>query len=428
MVISVFGLGYVGCVSAACLARLGFQVIAVDVNSAKVDAANRGEPSVIEPGLDDLFKAGHRAGLIVATSDPADAIASADVVILAVGTPVGTDGQLDLSSLYAATQEIGLALRESGSTKTIIIRSTVTPGTVERVTRLLSEQSGKVAGVDFRVAVNPEFLREGSAIADFFSPPYILYGTPYPEVCDVMRHMYGGVAAEVRQVSVGTAEMIKYVNNSWHALKVAFANEIGAICREVGTSSHELMSVFADDTTLNTSRAYLRPGFAYGGACLPKDLSGLVALAASERVSVPILDSVRRSNREHVDRALELILQSGTKRVAMWGLAFKPETDDIRNSPALELAHRLVEADVEVVAYDSSVSLALSSGRATKSYRSALGAIDLVPHPVDLKRTADLLVVAKGGKGISDATELGLPILDLVGALPSLPVSNRLTW
>jgi GDP-mannose 6-dehydrogenase len=359
MRISVFGLGYVGSVSAACFAARGHEVVGVDSNPSKVKLVARGEPPVQEPGLPELLADTVRRGLLTATEDGELAVRDTDVSLICVGTPSAANGSLDTDALERVLETIGGALRKREGRHTVVIRSTTLPGTCDGlVVPVLERASGLRAGADFGVAVNPEFLREGSSVADFNDPGKIVIGELDASSGDVVASMYEGVPGAVFRVEPRVAEMAKYTDNAFHALKITFANEIGAACRAFGIDSHELMRITRSDTKLNISTAYLTPGFAFGGSCLPKDLRALLYATRREDLDLPLLESILPSNERQLARAVDLVMRSGRKRIGLFGLSFKPETDDLRESALVELAERLLGKGFDLKIYDPGVSLA----------------------------------------------------------------------
>jgi GDP-mannose 6-dehydrogenase len=363
MRISVLGLGYVGSVSAACLAARGNQVIGVDVNRTKVDLIARGQASVVEERIAELTAEVVRSGALRTTTDVAEAVTATEVSLVCVGTPSAANGSLSTAYLERVAEEIGRALATTDHYHTVVFRSTMLPGTcTELLIPILEKASGKTTGVDFGVAVNPEFLREGTSVRDFFEPPKTVIGEHDPASADLVAAMYAGLPGEVFRVPIAVAEMIKYADNAFHGLKIAFANEVGAICRALGVDSHQVMDVFLADRKLNVSPAYLRPGFAFGGSCLPKDLRGLVYAARRADVSVPLLSHVLPSNEEHLQRAFDLVTASGRRRIGLFGLSFKPGTDDLRESPLVELAERLLGKGYDLRIYDANVALSRLMG------------------------------------------------------------------
>jgi GDP-mannose 6-dehydrogenase len=355
--ISVFGLGYVGSVTAACFARLGHSVVGMDVNRAKVERINAGLSTVVEEGIAELTTRVVRDGTLRAVCDPLQAALETEVSLVCVGTPSRANGSIDLSHVERVCREIGTAIGQMKRRHTVVIRSTVLPGTVrERIVPALEESSGKRNGIDFGVAVNPEFLREGSSIRDFNAPPFTLIGAEDPETIGIVSRLYQHVDAPLYVTAIPVAETVKYACNSFHALKVGFANEIGRFCQSLGIDSHEVMRIFASDNKLNISAAYLRPGFAYGGSCLPKDLRALLYRAREGDVDLPLLNGLHESNRRHIERAIQLVLESGARQIAVIGLSFKPGTDDLRESPMVELIERLIGKGLKLAVFDQHVS------------------------------------------------------------------------
>ena len=358
MKISVFGLGYVGCVSAACLAARGNEVVGVDVNPTKIDLITRGHAPVVEERIGELTAEVVASGALRATTDVAAAIDATEISLICVGTPSAPNGSLSTTYLERVAEEIGGALKTATHRHTVVFRSTMLPGTcLELLVPILEKSSGKTAGVDFGVAVNPEFLREGTSVRDFFEPPKTVIGELDAASGDAVAALYEGLPGEIFRVPIPVAEVTKYADNSFHALKVAFGNEIGAICAALGLDSHKVMDVFLADTKLNISPAYLRPGFAFGGSCLPKDVRGLVYAAHRADVSVPLLSHLLPSNEEHLRRAYELVARTGKRKVGLFGLSFKPGTDDLRESPLVELAERLLGKGYDLRIYDANVSM-----------------------------------------------------------------------
>lgn len=356
MRITVFGLGYVGAVSAGCLARRGHQVIGVDVNRLKVDSINDGQAPVLEPGLPEAIAEAVADGRLRATHDAAAAVRDTDLSLICVGTPSGSQGSIDLKALERVCEDIGPALAREGRRHTVVVRSTVLPGTTEDVVvPALERASGLKAGVGFGVAMNPEYLREGTGVADFDSPEKTVIGQLDDASGEGLVEMYGDVADRIFRVPIRVAEAAKYVDNAYHALKVGFANEVGALSVEFGIDSHQLMEIFKSDRKLNISAAYLTPGFCFGGSCLPKDLRALVHRAKGSHVDVPILESVLRSNEAHFRRTYDLLTANGRRRVGLFGLAFKPGTDELRESPFVELAERLIGKGYDLRIYDPSI-------------------------------------------------------------------------
>ncbi|MGB9692433.1 MAG: UDP-glucose dehydrogenase family protein [Candidatus Sumerlaeaceae bacterium] len=367
MKVAIFGLGYVGTVCGACFARYGHEILGVDVNPLKVQMIAEGKSPIVEPDLDSFLAEAHEQGRLRATTNTAEAIEWADISLVCVGTPSNENGSLNLEYIYGVCRDIGHAMRNRQDFHVVVIRSTVLPGTVERCAQVIDEASGKKAGIDFAVASNPEFLREGSAIRDFMNPPFTLVGTNDGRAREMLRELYAPVGAEFIAVEPRVAEMLKYVNNSFHALKVAFANEIGEICKALGIDSHAVMELFMRDTKLNISTAYFRPGYAYGGSCLPKDLSALAYQAQQLDLPVPLLRSIQESNRRHIEFGIRLIQRTGKKKIGLLGLSFKAGTDDLRESPLVVLVETLLGKGYSIKIYDRNVNLARLVG-ANKAY------------------------------------------------------------
>jgi len=366
--ISVFGLGYVGSVSAGCLAALGHEVIGVDVNPLKVDMINAGQSPVIEAGLDDLVAKAVRSGKLSAVTEASEAIAASDISLVCVGTPSQDNGNLSLTYVERVCQEIGQALALKNGYHVVVLRSTLLPGSTEElVIPNLESSSGRQAGRDFGVSFNPEFLREGTAIDDFHHPPFTLIGQYDGRGAEMAADLYASIDAPLLVVPLRVGEMFKYANNAFHALKVTFANEIGNICKEQGIDSHQVMDIFCMDEKLNLSSYYLKPGFAFGGSCLPKDLRALLYHAHRLDLSLPVMESILPSNELQIKRGYELIKQSGRKQVGVLGFSFKAGTDDLRESPLVELIETLIGKGYHVKVYDENVSLARLQG-ANRAY------------------------------------------------------------
>lgn len=359
MKISIFGLGYVGTVSAGCLANDGHEVMGVDPLKTKVDLTNRGQSPIIEAEIGELIESNVRAGRIRATDDTGRAIRETDLSFVCVGTPSQSNGNLDLSYIRRVCEQIGCALRSKASRHVIVIRSTILPGTMHKIViPVLEEVSGKRAGIDFGVCHNPEFLREGSAVKDFNFPPKTVIGQLDESSGDLLASLYEKLDAPLIRTDLETAEMVKYVDNNWHALKIGFANEIGNMCKAFGVDSHAVMDIFCQDRKLNISPAYLKPGFAFGGSCLPKDLRAMAYQAKLHDLNLPILSSVLPSNEMQVSRGLQLILDKGNQKVGILGYSFKAGTDDLRESPVIEVIERLIGKGHDLRIYDRNVNLA----------------------------------------------------------------------
>jgi GDP-mannose 6-dehydrogenase len=366
--VSVFGLGYVGSVSAASFAADGHEVIGVDVNPDKVQAINEGRSPIVEPGLDALLREGTAAGRLRATASTRDAVHGTDLSLVCVGTPSRKNGSLDLTYLERVCEQIGEAIADKDAYHVVVVRSTVLPGTTHNVViPALEARSGKTYGDGFGVAVNPEFLREGTAIKDFRQPPLTLVGHNHAADAAPASALYARIDAPLVSTSIRVAEMMKYTSNAWHAVKVVFANEIGNLCKRVGVDSHEVMDIFCKDEKLNLSPYYLKPGFAFGGSCLPKDVRALQYRAREVDLEMPLINSVLGSNRLQVQHALDLVVESGRRKIGLFGFSFKAGTDDLRESPMVILAEALLGKGFELCIYDRNVSLARLVG-ANKQY------------------------------------------------------------
>jgi GDP-mannose 6-dehydrogenase len=368
MRVSVFGLGYVGSVSAASFAADGHQVVGVDVNVNKVAAINAGTSPIVEPGLEELLAKSVADGRLRATTDTAEAIRDTEVSLLCVGTPSRRNGSLDLTFLERVSEQIGAALKDKPSYHVVVVRSTVLPGTTHGIViPALERESGKKYGEGFGVSVNPEFLREGTALKDFRKPPLTLVGHNHAADASGTIALYQAIDAPLISTSIRVAEMTKYASNTWHALKVCFANEIGNLCKKLDVDSHEVMDIFCRDEKLNLSPYYLKPGFAFGGSCLPKDVRALQYRAKEMDVELPMISQILPSNKAQIQLALEQVLETGKKKVGLLGFSFKAGTDDLRESPIVILAEALLGKGVSLCIYDKNVSLARLVG-ANKDY------------------------------------------------------------
>jgi GDP-mannose 6-dehydrogenase len=417
--LSVVGLGYVGCVSAACLAERGHEVVGVDVDEHKAALLRSGRSPIVEEGINEIVADGVRSGRLRIVADTQAAVSATDVTLVCVGTPSAPDGSLSTVYLERVCAEIGAALAAKQSWHVVVFRSTMTPGTCQNLlVPALEAASGKRAGVDFGVCINPEYLREGTSVRDFASPPKTVVGESDPRSGDVVLGLYDGMPGPRFRVSIAVAEMSKYIDNSFHALKVAFGNEIGAVCRAAGLDSHEVMDVFVADTKLNISPAYLRPGFAFGGSCLPKDVRALVHTARRHNVDVPLLANVIPANEAHLRRAVDLVVAYGRRRVALMGLSFKAGTDDLRESPLVDLAERLIGKGYDLRIYDANVSVSRLVGANRSHIADHLPHIDhiLIDDLDDVLAHAELFVVGSAAPEIAAALA-GIddrPVVDLV--------------
>jgi GDP-mannose 6-dehydrogenase len=373
--ISIFGLGYVGTVSAGCLAEAGHDVIGVDPVRTKVELINSGQTPIIEAEINEIIGSSTRSGKLRATDDPVFAVSETDLSFVCVGTPSQANGNLDLRFIRRICEQIGEALKNKTARHTVVIRSTILPGTMRNsVIPVLEEFSGKKAGRDFGVSNNPEFLREGTAVKDFRSPPKTVIGELDSASGDLLAGIYEGIDAPLIRTDIETAEMIKYVDNCWHALKIGFANEIGNLCKTLAIDAHAVMDIFCQDRKLNISPAYLKPGFAFGGSCLPKDLRALSYKAKMEDLQLPIITSILRSNEIQVARGLQMIMDKGHLKVGVLGFSFKAGTDDLRESPVIEVIERLIGKGYDLRIYDRNVNLASLVG-ANRDY-----ILNHIPH------------------------------------------------
>lgn len=364
MKVSVFGLGYVGAVSCACLPELGHEVVGVDINPLKVELIASGQSPVVEEGIEELIAAAVKAGKLTATADVARAVRDTEVSLISVATPALANFMPDLTALDAVVGQIGAEIAKKDGPHTLVIRSTVAPGTTRaRIAPLLEQAVGRKIGDRLSLVFNPEFLREGSSVSDFHNPPQTIVGSLDEAGVEVMRRLYSGVPGSFVAADVGVAESVKYLCNVFHALKIVFANEAGAVLKEAGLDSRDVLALFCEDKQLNISKAYLRPGFAFGGSCLPKEVKGFLTIARERGVDIPVLGALLNSNEAHIGRAYELIAAAGRKPVALFGLAFKPGTDDLRDSPLVVLAERLLGKGFDLAIYDKFVKIARLLGK-----------------------------------------------------------------
>jgi GDP-mannose 6-dehydrogenase len=417
MNISIFGLGYVGCVGMGCLASNGHQVIGVDVQQQKVDLINQGRSAIVEKDIDQIIADQFEKKRISATTNALEAVLGSVVSIICVGTPSSPLGHLNLEYIFQTAAQIGQALKDKNTFHVVAIRSTVLPGTNKKVGEIIEHESGKKRNVDFSVVSNPEFLREGSAVADYFNPPMTVLGGDNEQALDVMAQLYAGINGPVEIVDIQVAETIKYVNNSFHALKVAFANEVGNICKQLGIDSHEVMRLFCLDRQLNISPVYFKPGFAYGGSCLPKDLKALNTLAHDLYIDSPVLNAIDISNEKQKQRAFDLITQAKKRKIGILGLSFKAGTDDLRNSPIVDVIEKLNGKGYEIRIFDRNVSLSRLVGK-NKSFIE-----EKLPHLCymmqdEINRVlewADVIVIGNQDKLFQEILpQKGQKIIDLV--------------
>jgi GDP-mannose 6-dehydrogenase len=400
MKISIFGLGYVGCVSLGCLAQNGHNIIGVDIESSKVDLINQGKPTIIEKDIDKIIAEQHSLGRIKASNDVNDAVHNSDLSIICVGTPSAPEGHLNLNYIFNIAKEIGTAIKEKEGFHVIAIRSTVLPGTNMKVGEIIEMSSGKKRNISFSVVSNPEFLREGTAVFDYYNPPYTVIGSDNEKAMSIMKEIYSQVSGPIEIVEIKVAEMIKYVNNSYHALKVVFGNEIGSICKKLGIDSREVMRLFCLDTKLNISPYYFKPGFAYGGSCLPKDLKALNTIAHDYYIDVPVLNSIEPSNNKAKEYLLDSILKKGKLRVGIMGISFKAGTDDLRYSPIVDVIEKLIGKGYEVKVFDQNVHFSRLIGKNKSFIKQYLPHLNnlLIDNMQEVADWAELVVLTNNDK------------------------------
>ncbi len=400
MNISVFGLGYVGVVCSACFSRDGHKVIGVDVENTKVDLVNNGKSTIIEEGLEEQIKKSVDKGLLLATRDYKQAVVDTDISFICVGTPSLSNGAINLAYIYEVAKQIAEAIKTKDTYHTVVIRSTVKVGTLQTCKEIIEDISGKKHNQGFGVVSNPEFLREGTVMYDFVNPPYTVIGTNSEESNKVMTSLYANIDAPLYYIKPEEAEMIKYANNNFHAMKIAFANEIGNICKENNVDGHVVMDIVAKDTKLNLSSYYLKPGFAFGGSCLPKDVRGLTQIAKSLDLKTPLLSSLMKSNFYQIDRGLDLIYNTGKKKVGFLGFAFKSGTDDLRESPIVTVIETLIGKGYNLSVYDSNVHLSSLLGKNKEYINSHIPHIyKLLKEDVqDVIDASDVLVIGNNAK------------------------------
>ena len=419
MNISIFGLGYVGTVTAVCLAKNGHRIIGVDANNFKVESINQAKSPIVEPGVDELLAQAISSKRLSATTDLTSAVLQSDISLICVGTPSNVNGSLNLEQVMRVSEQIAGVLSAKGSFHAIVIRSTVLPGTVEKVGALIESLTRKKMGKDFGVASNPEFLREGTSLFDFENPPYTVVGASDQRMFDLLTEMYKGVNAPIHKVKIKEAEILKYACNSFHAVKVTFANEIGALSKKLGIDSHVVMKIFCEDAKLNISPYYLKPGFAFGGSCLPKDVLAITYKSKIVDAPTPLLDSLIPSNDAQIQSTVEWVLRQKKKSVGILGLSFKSDTDDMRESPIVRVAETLLGKGYTISIYDSNVNLSKLIG-ANRSYIE-----QEIPHISSLMKDSvdevlmqsEVIIIANRGKGFREALSRikdGQAVLDLV--------------
>ena len=426
MKISIFGLGYVGTVSAGCLATDGHSVIGVDPNKTKVDLINQGISPIVEKDIGEMIAAAAKNNVLRATLDVRDAVINSDISLVCVGTPSQLNGNLDLSHVRKVCEQIGAALKEKSAFHVVVARSTMLPGSMRTVViPALQSYSGKKAGVDFGVCNNPEFLREGTAVFDYYNPPKTVIGETDSKAGELLMQLYAKMTAPLIRTEVETAEMAKYADNTWHAVKVAFANEIGNLCKAEGIDGHKVMEIFCQDTKLNLSPYYMKPGFAFGGSCLPKDVRALMYKGKSLDMDLPLINAILPSNQRQIEKGIKMIVEKGNKKIGILGFSFKAGTDDLRESPLVEVIEYLIGKGYELKLYDKNVNLAALTG-ANQDY-----ILNHIPHISKLMASsmdevlnfAQTIVIGNGAaefRSVPDEIKPEQVMVDLVRIVPKL--------
>lgn len=424
MRISILGLGYVGTVSAACLAKEGHEVIGVDSNGVKVDLINKGMSPIVEKDVDDMIRVAVDNRTLRATLDWKGAVNRSDISILCVGTPSSRNGNLDLTHVRTVCEQIGMAIGGKNSFHLVVARSTMLPGSMrEVVIPALEQASGKRAGIDFGVCINPEFLREGTAVHDYYHPPKIVIGEENQADGDVLMKLYQHLDAPVIRTSFEAAELAKYADNAWHALKVAFANEIGNIAKAVGSDGYEVMDYFCRDTKLNISPYYLKPGFAFGGSCLPKDVRALMYKARSVDLDLPVLNAILPSNKRHIEKGIRMIMEKESRKVGILGFSFKDGTDDLRESPMVDVIEHLIGKGYELKLYDKNVKIASLIGANQDYIVNRISHISrlMADSVEEVLEFAGTIVIGNNAREFSEVgkkVKSDQVIVDLVHAMP----------
>lgn len=430
MKISIFGLGYVGTVSAGCLATDGHSVIGVDPNKTKVDLINQGTSPIVEKDIGEMIATAVKNNLLRATLDVRDAVMNSNISLVCVGTPSQLNGNLDLSHVRKVCEQIGAAIKEKSAFHVVVARSTMLPGSMRTVViPALESYSGKKAGVDFGVCNNPEFLREGTAVFDYYNPPKTVIGETDTKAGELLMQLYTKMTAPLIRTEVETAEMVKYADNTWHAVKVAFANEIGNLCKAEGIDGHKVMEIFCQDTKLNLSPYYMKPGFAFGGSCLPKDVRALMYKGKSLDMELPLINAILPSNQRQIEKGINMIVNKGYRKIGILGFSFKAGTDDLRESPLVAVIEYLLGKGYELKLYDRNVSLAALTG-ANQDY-----ILNHIPHISKLMASsmnevldfAETIVIGNGATefcNVPNELKSGQVVVDLVRIVPKLSGEN----
>ena len=425
MKISIFGLGYVGTVSAGCLSADGHFVIGVDPNKTKVDLINQGTSPIVEKDIGEMIGAAVKNGQLRATLDVRDAVINSEISLVCVGTPSQLNGNLDLSHVRKVCEQIGAALKEKSDFHVVVARSTMLPGSMRNVViPALESFSGKKAGIDFGVCNNPEFLREGTAVFDYYNPPKTVIGETDSKAGELLMQLYAKMNAPLIRTGVDTAEMVKYADNTWHAVKVAFANEIGNLCKAEGIDGHKVMEIFCQDTKLNLSPYYMKPGFAFGGSCLPKDVRALMYKGKSLDIDLPLINAILPSNQRQIEKGIKMIVEKGKKKVGILGFSFKAGTDDLRESPLVDVIEYLIGKGYDLKLYDKNVNLAALTG-ANQDY-----ILNHIPHISKLMASsmkevldfAETIVIGNGAvefRNVPNELKVGQLVVDLVRIIPN---------
>ena len=425
MKISIFGLGYVGTVSAGCLATDGHFVIGVDPNKTKVDLINQGTSPIVEKDIGEMIAAAVKNNQLRATLDVRDAVMNSNISLVCVGTPSQLNGNLDLSHVRKVCEQIGAALKDKSDFHVVVARSTMLPGSMRNVViPALESFSGKKAGTDFGVCNNPEFLREGTAVFDYYNPPKTVIGETDTKAGELLMQLYAKMAAPLIRTGVETAEMVKYADNTWHAVKVAFANEIGNLCKAEGIDGHKVMEIFCQDTKLNLSPYYMKPGFAFGGSCLPKDVRALMYKGKSLDIDLPLINAILPSNQRQIEKGIKMIAEKGNKKIGILGFSFKAGTDDLRESPLVNVIEYLIGKGYELKLYDKNVNLAALTG-ANQDY-----ILNHIPHISKLMASsmdevlnfAETIVIGNGAaefRNVPNELKPGQVVVDLVRIVPN---------